>query len=329
MTSQSITSDRPFPTAVLILSVCGLGLLAAAAATGILQFAVGAVLPLALAIGLFFARTGDFVAEMTESGLSLTSLGTEIAYQDIESLNLAGAPQDPHVARLKTGPLTLVFRHRSVEIPGRLNVPVEELYRHLLERIPTAGSRQVHPDLAGYLREQEETFGADRVATFVSRSRMGCRPSKRGGKAVGLALLVTAIAWFVAPLIVKMGQDAKGGWIGCGVLLAIAGFSVWLGCKLAERHPATRIRQKGKCSLIISPVGIAMVQGDLSGRLRWDEIRNIRLGKRPRGVYLTGAQVPAGGLSVYVEGAVIHIADIYDRPLPIIHALIQRNWQPA
>ncbi len=51
-----------------------------------------------------------------------------------------------------------------------------------------------------------------------------------------------------------------------------------------------------------------MIQGPLAGTLRWDEIRGVNFGSgKPR--------APAGVMVLQIEGALLTVFDIYDRPL--------------
>jgi hypothetical protein len=66
-------------------------------------------------------------------------------------------------------------------------------------------------------------------------------------------------------------------------------------------------------------MGLALAQGDLVGELRWAELRSVKLrnssAPRHRRIELS------------VEGAQIHIRDIYDGPLAEIHQQIDDYWR--
>ena len=79
-------------------------------------------------------------------------------------------------------------------------------------------------------------------------------------------------------------------------------------------------------SLVLSPVGLALVQGDLQGELRWEQLRDVQLVSKPR-FFQMGQENVRTGIWLRVEGAQIVIADIYDRPLPIIFERIKAYWR--
>jgi hypothetical protein len=95
---------------------------------------------------------------------------------------------------------------------------------------------------------------------------------------------------------------------------------------LGQRHVNSGIRRRDQASLVISPSGLAMPQGDMKGRMYWGELRDSRLSRGIESFRFGGASGPAG-IHLIVEGAEILVADIYDRPLPLIYGRIRRYWQ--
>jgi hypothetical protein len=85
-------------------------------------------------------------------------------------------------------------------------------------------------------------------------------------------------------------------------------------------------------SLVISPAGIALIQGDLRGEMRWDELRDVRLGGGKSNFGLGDANQTAWlpSIQLVVAGAVVRIFDVYDRPLVTIAKIVRTLWgQPA
>jgi len=67
--------------------------------------------------------------------------------------------------------------------------------------------------------------------------------------------------------------------------------------------------------------------------MRWGELRNLEyrhsprsFGLESRGLWADNAG-PERGIHLIVEGARIVIADIYDRPLPLIYDRIRSYWR--
>ncbi len=302
--------------------------LAAGLVTGNVHFALASIPVLALAAGLALTRPAPFHAELTESGLSIVEPPEQVLFSAIESLRLAGAAQDPKSPVLKAGPLLVMHREGVLEIPSRLNVPVADLYRHLAAQVCGSGSREVHPQLASYLAQEEAAFGPERVWTFGARRHLGRRNSTRRARAVCLLLVLAGIVLVVAVgVLEKRTRLDLGGWVAAGVLLAIFSLFFWLVCKLVERHPDRSIRQWERSSLVVSPSGIALAQGDVQGRMRWDELRDVTFSARPGFISGGGSSRGLAGIWLIVPGAAVRIADVYDRPLPLICSVIRRYWR--
>ena len=88
-----------------------------------------------------------------------------------------------------------------------------------------------------------------------------------------------------------------------------------------------RIRNWRASALVVGPAGLALMQGEMRGQLRWDELRKVEFRhKRPWYQY-DSSREPTRGIRLTVEGATILIADIYDRPLPLIYKQIRAYWR--
>jgi hypothetical protein len=127
--------------------------------------------------------------------------------------------------------------------------------------------------------------------------------------------------WLVLPLL-----RPEPAWFAAGAAACIVG--VVLFVLAGDRGPAgvavSRAIAKG-AALVITPLGLALQQGALSGHLTWQEIRKVSLRAKPSG--LATAQEPAPAIVLEVEGAAIAVTDSYDRPLAEIHERILRYWR--
>jgi hypothetical protein len=279
------------------------------------------------AIGLWCFRPAGFQAELTEAGLHLARPQQEIPYARIESVTLAGLPQDPE-GKLKEGPLMLMHEDGVLEIPGRLNLPAADLYRMLAARAGGEGSGRVHAELSAFYENEARLFGAPRVRTFAARRHLGRRPSTRRSQACfGLWGLV-GLSWLVLPVALLQGpRDEIAPWIGFGILLLLLGGLGWFLATLSQRHPDAKLARWQESNIVVGPSGIALVQGDLKGQLRWDELVDLRVGRKKRQLALTSGQLVPPGLHLIVAGAEIRIADVYDHPLPQLAALMRQYWR--
>jgi len=95
---------------------------------------------------------------------------------------------------------------------------------------------------------------------------------------------------------------------------------------LAGSRRGGRVKNWRKSSLVISPMGLALVQGDIKGEMRWDELRDVQYKSRP-GSFSMDVNTAMPGVLLKFEGASITIADIYDQPLRIIYERIRRYWR--
>jgi hypothetical protein len=176
------------------------------------------------------------------------------------------------------------------------------------------------PTLEEYRREQEQSFGADKVWCFGPR-RGPFRHLRAPLRAAAKGVFAAGGVWLLLPLLrPEPGWYAAGaGAILVGVVLLILG---------ADQGPGgvrvSRVVSKD-AALVITPLGLALQQGALSGHLTWQEIRKVSLRAKPSG--LAAAREPAPAIVLEVEGAAIAITDSYDRPLPEIHDRILRYWR--
>src|SRR5207249_1632599 len=158
--------------------------------------------------------------------------------------------------------------------------------------------------LRDYWDEQTATFGPERVWAYRARSNLGTRAPGRG-MAVSLGILLAGIVWVVTGIVIK-----REGWIAAGIGVAILGGILLVVDRVQATRPHSR-RIKGwqKAGLVISPVGIALSQGDLKGEMRWDELRDMKLKTAPHRFQYSDN--PFGwGILLWFEGAQISIADL-------------------
>jgi hypothetical protein len=198
------------------------------------------------------------------------------------------------------------------------------LYRFLVGLFPESGSRNVHGALLDYLERAESVYGADRVWSYTAVQQKRPALSYRRTRAVCLAIVITGFAWIGVGVV----RPQEPAWIPLGILSALFGGIFFLATFSTIDVSAGGIKNWRSSSLVITPGGFAMVQGDVQGIVKWDELLDVRLGNPPKAFRLSHSAAPRG-ISVRVAGAAIVIADIYDRPLAIIHQRIVANWRPS
>ena len=124
-----------------------------------------------------------------------------------------------------------------------------------------------------------------------------------------------------------IGETAPG--LG-GVVVVLVGAGLYAASFADALAADPALRNWKNASLVIGPQGMAMVQGTIQGEVRWPELLDIRFQSKPRG-FTIGSSSAIHGILLRVKGANIVIADIYDRPLYVIHNRIlasSRRFMP-
>jgi hypothetical protein len=210
-----------------------------------------------------------------------------------------------------------------VHVPASLYVPSDDVFLFLYRQFPMRGSRAVPAGLRDYLRRKEDRHGPDRVWTYSARAHLGSQSDYRRAAVFFLSLTLSGCAW-----VAWGSARAQGGWIAAGVGCVFFGGLFALLFWLQSRRPpgVLNLKRWQQSGLVVSPDGLAMVQGDMSGQLRWEEVVEVQMRKRP-GAFQYSSGGALGGILLKVQGATIVIADVYDRPLSVIYQQIRYYWQ--
>jgi hypothetical protein len=168
-----------------------------------------------------------------------------------------------------------------------------------------------------YLAKQEQQFG-DLVAIYVGEHAAAQQSYWGVIKAVLMTSLLCSVIGFG-------GYASPWGNDGAMILgtISVIAFAATGLMSLVSSSNSVSSEQVEAAGLVVSPGGLAMIQGDLAGELRWEEIRSAKLSK---GAVALGRNKQFRGecIQVVVDGATILIADIYHEPLSQIYANIQR-----
>ncbi len=297
----------------LVFGAVSLLLLGVGAATANSGPIYSALFPAALALMFLLFQPPRFICRITAVGLEFVRPRLALAYEDIQQV-FAPARNTSS----ESFPTYIFHALDFLTIPGRLNISSSEIY-HFLSSQPMSltADRSVPPVLASYLRLQESLFGPENVWVYRARPSLGRRGTSRRTVAIGLALFLTGIVW---------ANLRHVGWAAPGILFVVLGVLVtclaWL---IGLTHKNPRVKKWRNACLVISPGGIALVQGPLKGELKWQEVRTLVMRKKTA-FSLAGGQDNGPGLVLTVEGATILVADIYHRPLEHIHNLARRFW---
>ena len=279
------------------------------------HLAILTVLPAAIGFTLLIVRDRPFSAALSAEGIEIEEPLLTLPYQAIQAVLMPGKP-----GRARA-PIQLIHSEGVVRIPARINVRSGDLFDFLIDQLPPTNPQALPAALTKYYAEQEELFGPERVFTF--RARTSRKVPQRGvGLAVCGATGLAGLIWIAAGAF--LANEDTAPWIAFGILLAI--FSGLFAQFFLFHASEPRIPNWQASGLVISPAGLALVQGDLRGELRWDELRDIRLGTRPGFFEFQPWGAYACGIRLIIEGASITIMDVYDRPLALIRQRLRAYW---
>ncbi len=318
MLEKTIESRPAFPLGAVLWALAAAALDVLAAATGIAHWAVLSALPWLVALLLWWKGPRPFRAHLTETSLEVDEPPLSIPYTDLQGLLAPRRPANPFKAGPRAYPIQVLHTGGVLRIPAALDVPSDEVFGFLYRQFSTRTGRDVHPALADYRRHKEREFGPARVWCYRARAHLGA-----GEEYPSLQTFFQALALSGVPWITWGSIRGEEGWIVAGALGGflfggLFAFLFWL----SSRHKlgAAGLKAWRQASLVVCPDGLALHQGDMTGQLRWDEVRDVTYGKSRT---TPGLQ----GIVLKVAGATILIADVYDHPLSLIHQQICYYWR--
>jgi hypothetical protein len=311
MSKQHFLAQSTVPGWSILLLVLAAACVAFGVSTSDHEWYYAALLPAALAI-CFWSASGNYTLELTDEGIEISDPPRTIRYDDIYAVR-SGSKARPLSDTNPRRALRLLTPDGWIRLAGNFAPATRDLIRSILERIPRGGSRQVPRELQEFLHEQLTTFDEDRVWSFKSVKRPRIHAWRAA--AAGLAFIVVGIVWIVQ----QIGQHRDPTTLGIfgGLFVVVGIFTLLIGLLVDQSAHTGTSKKLGLCGLVISPKAIAMKQGQLAGTLRWDEIRDVRFGK--------GRGIP-GAIYLHLDGALLNVLDIYDRPIQQIHELIRQYW---
>ena len=342
MIDRTIESRPHSPVWVALWLATGLAMAIGGLLSGQPDVAIGAALPLCLAAGIVAARPRPFAATFTAEGMHVEGHEWPIPYSSMEGTVGEGRQRDPTKPSRRRYPILLGHEGGVVQIPRRLNVHPDEVYRFLLAQRPEGGSREVHGDLREHVLVHEASFGPERIWTYRAARHPLRGTAMRGLRSLSLSVIAAASIW----IIIGTLRPGEVPWSIIGTVVAIYG-ALFFAASFAQRGRPPKLKNLRDASLILSPAGVAMIQGDLRGEMRWDEVRDVKLIDRAsrsdvlailafgwlgaalvrgRGMGGSMTQGRIGAISLKVEGGEVLIYDIYDRPIYTIYERILRYW---
>lgn len=312
-------SQSRFPIVSVAWVTVSIAMFGSAMLAGSVDVALVALLPLVWALGCLLYRPARCQLALRPSGLQVDFPPQHVPYRALQIIRWNGQAWRPDDRPFGPGRLTLIYRDGMLDLADlhSSSAKVDELYRFLWWFVNGSGSRDVNPKLYDYISQQESLYGGDQVYSFAAREQRGVRPMLRRLQACLWLSGLVGLFWLLGYRAV--GADEAfwaAGWLtAVGGPLAAA--LVW-----AAHRPSGLVGQQlGDAGLVISPAGLALVQGPVEGTLKWNELQSVQ------GPDLVWGMV-APQLRLRVRGATIPIADVFDRPLIVVWQTLHRFWRP-
>lgn len=280
-----------------------------------------AVLPIFLAIAYWTHRRKLFLAELCEDGIASNVRDQgQVPYSSIYAVQA----ETPHQ---RYYPLHLHHSSGKLSIPRQYQVPGIELQRFFTSFIPQNKSQALTGEMQAIYHRQVDKFGADKVFVFTPRLDIvkGFRGS--GGRAFAIGCMYTGLFWIIGGPVAGAFQDHFNGaaWCSAGFFFAILGllFSFIFS---SERTLRGGQKEWTKSGLIISPIGLAIIQNKLRGEMKWNELKRLVYPVK-RTSFQSGRSNRPGSIRLDFGGGSVDIFDIYCHPLDAVHERIRGYWQ--
>lgn len=294
-------------------------------AGGVLCIAIGAsersaewlvlsAAPFSVAASLGLARERPVRIEVDGDFVRVDRPPVEFSVEQIEGLTASGKPTANRFE------IRVYHPEGRVRIPAKLDRPSCELYAILVSRMSPSGRRDVPPTLRAFRDEQTQKHGEENVFTFCAR-RFVAERRNRIGVAVTLGLAVGLTVSASLGLVVAANPGPFSGIVfAMAVVLGLFAFILW-------NEGPSRPKNWQESGIVIAPGGLALTQGELKGKMRWDELLRIDHPPRTGSIGTHRTHVSQAGVGLAVAGAYIVIADYYDRPPAMIYEQLVRHWQ--
>ncbi|HZZ73567.1 MAG TPA: hypothetical protein VFE24_15040 [Pirellulales bacterium] len=299
--------------------MCGSALVAIGAAQAVMGFYLASVLPWSLAAALFLTRQRAVELEFRERSLFLPESGESFDYRSLQGVRFK--------SMTRRNPVYLLFETRAVCIPGLNRAEKAELYRFMKDFLLDGGSGDLKSPLRDYRQQQVELFGSEKVFSYRARSVFLPRMEIAPFLGVAIALVTSGLVWTI--VAGGSAHNAKEGLIAFACLLFFLVFlmAVFAAAGGLRRKPRG-IKHWDKSELVISPLGIALVQGQLQGQMSWSELNHLVFKNRETsGAPWSIMPFPFRYLNLKLSGANILVHDLYDRPLAVIHQVLAGYWR--
>jgi len=302
------------------------------AASGAVLLVVGLLtMPwlMVLGITLLFAggagaikRAPRFQVELQPAGLHLQPGDHLLPYAAIVAVT--GLRKHNDQAGLKPYPIDVCTADFGVRVPAHPAVPALALEKYLSTRASPFITPPTDPDVAQFYDQECAKHGADQVALYHGRTAQIEAYAPRYLRWFALGWLIGSFVALSLALNLYARVDSVNN---MAVVMIVLGFVLLLVSFVGDPRLGLK-RQAGHTadSLVVGPSGLALRQGKLKGKLRWDEVQNIVM--KPAAASSSTGSLSTGvigrqSLHLQVAGATIVLVEVYDRALTQIKDTIE------
>jgi hypothetical protein len=280
-----------------------------------------AVWPICLAIAYWTHRRKLFLAELLEDGISTNVPDQEqVPYSSIYAVQA----ETPHQ---RYYPIHLHHSSGKLSIPTQNKVPGIELQRFFSSFVPQNKSQAMTGEMQAIYHKQVDKFGTDKVFVFTPRLDVikGIRGS--GGRAFAMGTMFTGLFWIIGgPVMSGFQQHFNGSaWSGAGFFFAFLGILL-AGIFSNDRKLLGGQNEWKQSGLIISPVGLSIIQNKMRGEMKWNELKRLVFPVRRTSFQSSGSN-RSGSIRLDFGGGSVDIFDIYCHPLDAVYERIKGYWQ--
>jgi hypothetical protein len=319
MEGRTIHAAPPVSRGAIAMLVLALALCGIASATGSRHWLIAAIMPASVAVALWFGRTKRVLLTIEPDGLRPLGSSQTVRYDAMRALAVDGSRVPSDIPAGNRSPLEIHHDFKVLIIPANSSPPLPDVHRYVASKLPEREELPINPLLADYVAEQRLKFGTERILVIRTRDLFPKFSLRRRGKAVCAALMLTGIVWIV--LSSAIGPFAPRGedyqiWFVIGSLTIVGSWFVFFYLRSTTFVQPRFVAFPNSC-IVIGPAGLAMVQGEMYGALRWEEL--IKVVGRPKSFQRSSNRI----LRLFVRGGEIDILDIYERSLADVERQIR------
>ena len=285
------------------------------------HLALLAIWPICLALAYWTHRRKLFLAALYEDGVASNVRNQEqVPYSSIYAVQA----ETPHQ---RYYPIHLHHSSGKLSIPTQYKVPGIELQRFFTSFIPQNKSQVMTGEMQAIYHKQVDKFGADKVFVFTPRLDVIKGIRGTGARAFAIGTTFTGLIWIIGgPIAGVMLNHVNGSaWCSAGFFFAFLGFLL-AGIFSNDRKLLGGQKEWKQSSLIISPIGLAIIQNKLRGEMKWNELKRLVFPVKRTSFQSSRSNRP-GSIRLDFGGGSVDIFDIYCHPLDAVYERIKGYWQ--